>query len=364
MGWRLFAKGPLFSRIFVYEEDGKPKFLSPLYISSFSSFGDPDFCSRAVATLRSLRSVVPESELPPILLSAYDLKRRLAVGSGSNQSEKWAALSAELNQGFRWQLDSGVYEKDCFGDSTWGPSEFVPVFQALNPTWVVGFDLRPDSQSIADFEKALRIASDGVKHDLSDSVITLLVHFHEQAGLWEKNTEDSEPARIEALLGTLITILRELDDRVNVLGVVENELGPGIRSRLRSLARLYGAFDRASIEMPIHVFGASDPQALALYSLAGANIFDGVNWSRYYLDTEDCCMRDKGLMSWKEPALGEASGISNQAEMLGVGNVLRMRRFTAALHRQIENGKPRTVREEAWFEFVRSCCEGIPGREA
>lgn len=362
MSWRLFAKGPLYSRIFVYEQDGKPKFLSPLYISSFSSFGDSDFSSRAVATIRSLRSVIPESELPPILLSAYDLKRSLGVGAAASQSEKWAALSAELNQGIQWQLDSGVFEKDCFGDSTWGPSEFMSVFRAVNPRWAVGFDLRPDSQSIADFEKTLQAVADGVRKGLPDSVVTLLVHFHEQSGLWETNTEDSDSARIEALLGALTTILREIDDRVNVLGVVENELGPGIRSRLRSLGRLCAALDKAKIERPIHVFGASDPQALALYSLAGASIFDGVNWSRYYLDTEDCCMRDKGLMSWKEPSLGEANAISNQAEMLGVTNVLRMRKFTSALHRLMRHGRPQTVREEAWLAFVRSCCEGISGR--
>jgi len=362
VGWRLFAKGPLYSRIFVYEENGKPKFLSPLYISSFSSFGDSDFSSRALSTIRSLRSVIPESELPPLLLSAYDLKRSLGVGATGTQSEKWAALGAELNQGFLWQLDSGVFEKDCFGDSTWGPSEFISVFQAVKPNWVVGFDLRPESESIADFEKTLRVVAEGVRKGLPDTLVTLLVHFHEQAGLWETNTEDSDSTRIEALSETLTRTLRELDDRVNVLGVVENELGPGIRSRLRSLGRLCAALDKANIERPIHVFGASDPQALALYSLAGANIFDGVNWSRYYLDTEDCCMRDKGLMSWKEPTLGEANAISNQAEMLGVTNVLRMRKFTSALHRLIEQGKPQTMREEGWLGFVRSCCEGIPGR--
>jgi hypothetical protein len=43
--------------------------------------------------------------------------------------------------------------------------------------------------------------------------------------------------------------------------------------------------ERANLSAPIHVFGALDPLACALYFLAGAELFDGLNWMRYaFLD--------------------------------------------------------------------------------
>jgi hypothetical protein len=83
VNWELFSRGQLFSRVYVHKKDGKPTLLSPFYVASFSSYGDPDFHGRALATLRSLRSALREAERPPVLLSAYDLKRRLGTCEGN-----------------------------------------------------------------------------------------------------------------------------------------------------------------------------------------------------------------------------------------------------------------------------------------
>jgi hypothetical protein len=359
MRWRIFSKGPLLSRVFVYEEDHRPTLLSPLYIASFSSFGDADFQGRALATLRSLRSSRAEVACSPVLLSAYDLKRRLKIGEQTHSGDNSRELIAELNKGCYWQLDSGVFEQDSFQDETWTGAEFISVFQAARPPWVVAFDFRPNASSIAAFEEALRKAIRGGRESLGGSITTLLMRFHGDAGLWEREKSDSETNRITGMLSVLSEVLREASACIHVVGVVENELGPGIRSRLRSLARLRRKLDDAGIEMPIHIFGASDPQALALYCLAGADMFDGVNWSRYYLDVEDCCLRDKGLLSWKEPSLGEATSIARQVEMLGVGNIFCMQRFMANLRRLAETRQPQTATEEAWMGFAGTCCEEI-----
>ena len=364
MSWELFSKSTRQSRIFVYKRDSAPHFLTPLYVASFSSFGDSDFGPRALATLRSLRPALPDGQYPAILLSAYDLKRRLRLGEGAEAPAVAQELLKELGQQDVWQLDSGVYEKDCFQDSTWGLQEFLSVFQTTKPPCVVAYDYRPSDASTQSFEQALDSTVSSAKAALNGSQITLLVRFHSGAGLWETETGQQEVSRIRDMLKILTSGLLKLDDRVAVVGVAENELGPGIRTRLRSMARLRAALSDAGIEKPIHIFGASDPQNLALYCLAGADIFDGVNWSRYYLDTEDCCLRDKGLLSWREPNVGEAASLANQWEMLGVSNILRMQRFTSTLQRLIETGQPRTTREETWLGFVAACCgEILEGRK-
>jgi hypothetical protein len=361
MSWELFSRGANQSRIFVYKRDGVPQFLTPLYIASFSSFGETDVGQRALAILRSLRPALPDGVSAGVLFSAFDLKR-LGVEKSRPGAGVAADLLGELAKGYVWHLDSGVYEKDCLQDSSWSPDDFLSVFKATSPPCVVAYDFRPSDASDQSFERALNEAASLVGSALPGSQVTLLVRFHSEAGLWEREKNDQETERIANLLRVLTTTLRGLQAQAEVVGVVENELGPGIRSRLRSLARLRKAFDREAIEKPIHVFGASDPQTLALYSLAGADIFDGVNWSRYYLDTEDCCFRDKSLLSWKEPALGEASSLASQGEMMGISNILRMQKFTTALQRLIETGQPRTAREEGWLAFVRTCCTEIAER--
>lgn len=361
MSWELFSKGTNQARIFVFKKDAAPQFLTPLYIASFSSFGEAELGQRALATLRSLRDAQPGAPSAPVLLSAYDLNRH-GVAKGSPVTGLASELLMELAQGYVWHLDSGVYEKDAFQDSNWTPDAFLSVFQATKPPCVVAYDYRPSDASDQSFERALNEAASTIGSRLRGSHVTLLARFHAEAGLWEREKGDDEAKRIGNLLTALTAMLRSLQSQVEVLGVVENELGPGIRTRLRSVARLRKALDREGFEKPIHVFGASDPQTLALYSLAGADIFDGVNWSRYYLDTDDCCFRDKSLLSWKEPALGEADSVANQTEMLGISNILRMQKFTAALQRLIETGQPQSSREEAWLGFVRTCCAGITER--
>jgi len=359
MSWRLFSKGTRQSRIFVYVRNDTPHFLTPLYVASFSSYGDTDFGQRALATLRSLRPALPDGKYPAVLLSAYDLKRRLGLGNGTVETGIASEILKELAQGYVWHLDSGVYEKDCFQDSTWDLQEFLSVFHATQPPCVVAYDYRPPDDSVQGFEQALNSTVSSVRDALIGSEVTLLVRFHTEAGLWATEKNEVESTRIEQLLKILTNALRTLGSRVEVLGIVENELGPGIRSRLRSIAKLRRALDEEGIEKPIHVFGASDPQTLALYSLAGADIFDGVNWSRYYLDTDDCCFRDKSLLSWKEPSLGEATSPATQWEMLGVNNILRMQKFTSALKRLIETRQPQTAREETWCSFVSASCREI-----
>jgi len=359
MSWELFSKSAHQSRVFVYKRNGAPHFLTPLYVASFSSLGDAEFGSRALATLYSLRQALPNGQYPAILLSAYDLKRRLKLGEDAAEVPVVRELLKELAQGDVWQLDSGVYEKDSLQDSTWDLQEFLSVFQSARPPCAVAYDYRPSDPSIQGFEQALDSTISSARDCLNGSQITLLVRFHVEAGLWEIEPSHQEDSRIRALLKLVSSALCTLDNRVAVLGVAENELGPGIRTRLRSIARLRAALSGADIEKPIHIFGASDPLNLALYCLAGADIFDGLNWSRYYLDTEDCCFRDKGLLSWRQPSVGEAVSLATQSEMLGISNILRMQQFTSALQRLVETGLPRTTREETWCAFVATCCREI-----
>jgi queuine/archaeosine tRNA-ribosyltransferase len=82
-------------------------------------------------------------------------------------------------------------------------------------------------------------------------------------------------------------VIANIDDlnHFNIIGVTEKELGPTFLKRLEFVATLRGQLDRVENDAPIHIFGCLEPILMVLYFLAGAEIFDGLSWSRYaYID--------------------------------------------------------------------------------
>lgn len=93
---------------------------------------------------------------------------------------------------------------------------------------------------------------------------------------------------------SLKSALRALQPQVGelagfqLLGVTEKELGSSSLERMVRIAGLRKALDDASLRIPIHVFGALDPLSVCLYFVAGAEVFDGLTWSRYAYSSGQC----------------------------------------------------------------------------
>ncbi|MEY8850032.1 hypothetical protein AB9K26_14525 [Psychroserpens sp. XS_ASV72] len=66
----------------------------------------------------------------------------------------------------------------------------------------------------------------------------------------------------------------------DIIGVTEKELGHSTIKRMENIAAIRKYLDKAGINAPIHVFGSLDPITTCLYFFAGAEIFDGLTWSR------------------------------------------------------------------------------------
>lgn len=89
----------------------------------------------------------------------------------------------------------------------------------------------------------------------------------------EKDTNKMIP------LKSILPLIDELK-HFDIIGVTEKELGHSIISRMKNLAEFRLDLDKAGISAPIHVFGSLDPITTCLYFLSGAEIFDGLTWSR------------------------------------------------------------------------------------
>lgn len=92
---------------------------------------------------------------------------------------------------------------------------------------------------------------------------------------------------LELALRALQAQLEELR-AFQLVGVTEKELGSSPLERMVRIAGLRQALDDASLRIPIHVFGALDPLSVCLYFVAGAEVFDGLTWSRYAYNAGQC----------------------------------------------------------------------------
>ena len=95
----------------------------------------------------------------------------------------------------------------------------------------------------------------------------------------------------ESTLGPALQTLNEHIGELtgfHLFGVTDKELGSSVLERMTRIARLRLALDAAGLSIPIHVLGALDPLSVALYFVAGAEVFDGLTWVRYAYSSGQC----------------------------------------------------------------------------
>ena len=119
--------------------------------------------------------------------------------------------------------------------------------------------------------------------DAKQAALTRRGHLHS----FLLKPQAQEERTLEPALGAIETQIGELA-AFQLLGLTEKELGSSALERMVRIAGLRQALDEASLDIPIHVFGALDPLSVCLYFVAGAEVFDGLTWSRYAYNSGQC----------------------------------------------------------------------------
>ncbi len=70
----------------------------------------------------------------------------------------------------------------------------------------------------------------------------------------------------------------------NILGISEKELGDSLLDRCKNIIKLRSIINERKISLPLHIFGSLDPLSIILYFICGADMFDGLCWTKngYY----------------------------------------------------------------------------------
>jgi len=242
------------TRIFNLHREGND-FLTPNYIPSFSSSDDHYLKER-------LEVFLPQIPQQTILISAYDyflLKQQKEIDADF--------IKKCFKDKFLF-LDSGGYELQFSDDETWNPSSYSTVLNELDPQFFVGYDRIPSYSEVSNTQNNIKISCDFLRKYKSHKERVLLIHFS------LKNTPINE-------IETVIQIIRENQQTIDVIGFPERELGPNIIQACVFIKKLRHILDEHNICKPIHIFGCSDPKSIILFVLSGADLFDGLGWIKY-----------------------------------------------------------------------------------
>lgn len=228
---------------------------TPLLVPSFSSKGFPD-----VASIINYSSELIDGVT---LVSAYDLH--------------YGAISPPFDFPSLIFLDSGGYEASKDLDlSDLGDKEHTPklwtqamhekqleLWQPSVPSVVISYDHPKERIPIkAQIERAKAMAP-----GRTDVLREILI-------------KPETAAQIRLQMDDIVKSVHGLAD-FDIIGVTEKEIGGSIFERMKNIATLRRALDKAGLDKPIHVFGSLDTVTTPLYFLAGADIFDGLTWLRF-----------------------------------------------------------------------------------
>jgi queuine/archaeosine tRNA-ribosyltransferase len=240
---------------------GNANLPTPVFFPSISTIKTALTPVQYLSTLHSLRNLKKQ-----FLVSAFDLSR------SSDGDEIAQCLIAAQAADVTVLMDSGNYEsywKDEQAD--WRQSDFHDVLRRFTYTFAFGFD---EQKPPMDEDSHVKLVIKRWQQDQNvagDRVIVPIVH-----------------GTAEALPNLCARIAQET--QVPMIAVAERRLGDGVFERTRSVVTLRERLDSIGRYVGLHLLGTGNPTSIALYSWAGADSFDGLEWCQTAVD------HDTGLL--------------------------------------------------------------------
>jgi hypothetical protein len=241
----------------VIRRNGREIERTPLLVPSFSSKGFPEV-KKTIAYCTELIE-------GPMLISAYDLH--------------YKKIEPPFNFASLIFLDSGGYEasKDAelsdFGDREHFPNLWTREFYENQ---IKAWDPGPGVTSIViSYDHPAERLPIREQIDRANAMATA-----QAEALREILLKPEETRQIRLQIDSVVQNIHRLAD-FDIIGVTEKELGNSILTRMRTIAKIRRALDKAGLDTPIHVFGSLDTISTPMYFLAGADIFDGLTWLRF-----------------------------------------------------------------------------------
>ena len=222
---------------------------TPFFFPSISSI-----CTNL--TINEYFNTLITSSYPGFLISAYDIyhnedrKSLIKDVSSITESEVFTLL------------DSGNYEAFWNKDKEWDLKKFESVLNPITVDMSFSFDVYGEDGKDIDTH---------VKETVENSLITTsMMSYGTTVPIIHSDPKDfSETVRkvVESLYPEII-------------GITERDLGSSLLERAKTLKTIRDELSKVNVELPIHLLGTGNPVSLVVYSLCGADLFDGLEWCK------------------------------------------------------------------------------------
>lgn len=240
---------------------GSTRLPTPVFFPSISTIKTALAPAEYLSILHSLRNMNRQ-----LLISAFDLGRSCS----SDELSRWLTTAQKV--GATVLMDSGNYESYWMDEqANWCQSDFHDVLRRFSCAFAFGFDeQKPPTEADAHVDLVVeRWRLDQAA--AGDRVIVPIVH-----------------GTAETLPILCARVARET--QVPMVAVAERRLGDGVFERARSVAALRERLDGIGRYVGLHLLGTGNPISIALYSWAGADSYDGLEWCQTVVD------HDTGLL--------------------------------------------------------------------
>jgi queuine/archaeosine tRNA-ribosyltransferase len=197
-----------------------------------------------------------------LLVSAYDV----ANASANDRPDLLSLLKELKNAGGYTLLDSGNYESFWYkGAKQWTPSAFHGVLHQFPYSFSFGFD-SPRMQ------------------------MSRQQYLHSVLAQWRQDQEAAASNPVLPIVHGSRDDLPEMcrwiaeETKAQVVAVAERDTGEGLIQRATTISRIREELNKADHYVALHLLGTGNPISLAIFSLQGADSFDGLEWCQTIVD--------------------------------------------------------------------------------
>ena len=201
---------------------------------------------------------------PLFLISAYDIYNEIP----GNQTIIKDLLTCLTGDGTVIFLDSGNYESYWKQDSNWTSEHFIQIVKCYPFHLAFCFDNQNPPSNASDLTReVIKTVVDNQQHTNSGTIIPIIHGLRELL-----------PIAAKQVAKELVPILLAIPERV---------LGDGVIQRAETVRKIRLSLDELGYYCPIHLLGTGNPLSILIYTLAGADSYDGLEWCQTVVDHKD-----------------------------------------------------------------------------
>ncbi len=236
---------------------GESVFPLPVYFPSVSSV-------KTSLSIFEYTSVLCALQMKQFLVSAFDLH----FADVDQQQKIREKITEASNNGATVLMDSGNYESYWHRKKdVWSQADYHRMLRDNNCSIAFGFDEQapPDN-----FTSHVQLIHQRQKQDQAVNAKTPIIPIIH--------------GKTEAMPRLCAKVVEE--NGIGMIAVPERCLGKGIFARARTVLEIRSSLNLTGKYVALHLLGTGNPISLAIYTLAGADSFDGLEWCHTVVDHE------------------------------------------------------------------------------